>query len=552
MGVSTSLNLTDTQQANAQAAKVATTYNASATGINLAARNFGTGLAGQLTPSFGKSNTSAAFALASGIGNATAMSFGLTQQRFAPSEDSGLEAIAGNFGLGIATPIVSKIKIRALITSLGGDETMSGFIQQLPQIAAAAGTGFGEGAKNALGIATTAQIPPGKNRRQGSNENGTSVNVPEAVVSFAKGLSQSFLQGSDLTKLTLMGGTNLTSMFDLQTMLRPIAAGAGAGIGMGVAIGLKLKSSDESPSYSGNLTGQDQQTAMVAEGFYQNLFLNLLANSTALEQASQLFSSNAPQIFKGIDPAKAAEGFGRGTLEGVMTAMSSVGGLKNLISGDIPADAMESIPVLQPTTFNDTLNGSAVAFARGLMGEGTILIAEIVRNMTRSSQNTNSTSSVPVRHRRDTSNVDVGMLEYTQFPKIYGLTSRASTKTLSMRQTLANDTGLIFPAVDVSLAQMGAQKAIDALTCQGIGGLASAGLALMNSGESKSDKTQASAMLDPRVLQSLPDGPIELTSDGNHFQIIIKKASVEINGMKLLPFAVLTALHGKPDSYSSS
>jgi hypothetical protein len=62
--------------------------------------------------------------------------------------------------------------------------------------------------------------------------------------------------------------------------------------------------------------------------------------------------------------------------------MYSVGGIKNLISGNLPDTAYDGVPVLAPTSFNDTLNGSAVGFARGLTGKATILIAEIARNLT--------------------------------------------------------------------------------------------------------------------------------------------------------------------------
>lgn len=70
----------------------------------------------------------------------------------------------------------------------------------------------------------------------------------------------------------------------------------------------------------------------------------------------------------------------------------------------------------------------------------------------------------------------------------------------------------------------------------------------MNSGKANVnllDMAQGGVPLDPRVTQGLPDGPITLTSEGNNFQIVLRDASIEINGMRLVPFAVVTALHGK-------
>jgi hypothetical protein len=51
--------------------------------------------------------------------------------------------------------------------------------------------------------------------------------------------------------------------------------------------------------------------------------------------------------------------------------------------------------------------------------------------------------------------------------------------------------------------------------------------------------------LDPTVLQALPRGPINLSSDGNIFEVSIESQSLHINGIAFIPFAVITALHSK-------
>jgi hypothetical protein len=421
MGTTTALNLTDMQQANAIAMKIATAYNASATGANLAAQNLGSGLAGQITPSFDSTNISlglATYALASGIGNATAVGLGLSQEQFAPSKEMSIEGLAGNFGLGIARPIASKIDFQAVMKSLGESVSASKLMQQLPQIASAAGTGLGEGARNGLGLKATGPSSSGKQKRQLLNSTLDSMDISEAVGSFAKGLSQSFIQGSNLKNLNLTADTFFSNTIDLQSMLRPLAAGAGAGMGMGVAIGLNLKPADATPvlAISNNSTSEDEQKALAAEGFTQNLFSNFLKNSTALQQAQQYIANNTPQAFKDVDGAKAAEGIARGMVEGAMNAMSSVGGIKNLISGNIPKSAFDDVPVLAPTQFNDSLSGSAVGFARGLSGKATILIAEIARNFTQGSQNTTAAAPSGKRSIDDgTKEVGVGKILLSVF-----------------------------------------------------------------------------------------------------------------------------------------
>lgn len=409
IGASTGLNISDMTTAKAQAAKVATTFNASATGVNLAAQNIGNGLAGQLAPSLGQygmmniSFGSAAYALASGIGNATSRALKLTGQEFPPSNESTAEAVAGNLGLGLSTPIVSYIDFQAIMKNVAGSGIGATLMQQLPQIAAAAGNGLGLGAKNGLGLKQTGKAARSLKKRQAATDPLQGVDVPGAVSQFTEGFSQSLLTGVDIATLTT--SLNLTGsiggMVD-PSKLPALAAGAGSGIGMGLAIGFNFKSADATPliAQTGNLSGDNTQTAMVAETFAQNLVSNFLVNSSVLQSVGSALSSNQPQLLKNADVAKAAEGFARGTIEGVSTALSSVGGLQNLLSGNFSDGALMKVPVLDATKFNDSVNGSAVSFARGLMGEGTILIGDVLRKM---NQGANKTAPVASEKR----NLDV-------------------------------------------------------------------------------------------------------------------------------------------------
>lgn len=93
----------------------------------------------------------------------------------------------------------------------------------------------------------------------------------------------------------------------------------------------------------------------------------------------------------------------------------------------------------------------------------------------------------------------------------------------------------------------GGQAAIDMLTCQGIGGLASVALGAMTASKNKTSTKDmmSSVPLDPRVLAALPQGPVEFASEGNTFRIVLKDVEISINGLPLIPFGILTALHGK-------
>jgi hypothetical protein len=164
---------------------------------------------------------------------------------------------------------------------------------------------------------------------------------------------------------------------------------------------------------------------------------------------------------------------------------------------------------LSPTKFDDSLNGSVVSFARGLAGEGAILAADVFKRM---KQDASGTASQP-RHRRSANVRDVA-LSIRQAPE----------NTMSPLPDLA---------VNEASIMAGAQLAVDKLTCKGIGGAASVGLGIFSSGGGASLTMLAKSQvpLDPRVTQSLPEGPIEIKSGGNTFRIVLRDADIRINGL---------------------
>ncbi|XP_014554401.1 hypothetical protein COCVIDRAFT_39714 [Bipolaris victoriae FI3] len=549
MGTATGLNLTDAEEASAIANSIVTAYNLSATGINLAAQQLGNGLSRQLLPAVDKGNVPvglAAYALASGVGNATAVGLGLTKERFQPSQDSSIVGIAGNLGLGVAMPLVGKRDLKASITSWTNSSTASELIQRLPRFAAAAGIGLGKGMRNGFGLhKNNNNNNNNKNKNNGNNGDSRkqhkrqfqddsldSPKFPKAVRLFAKGLSQSFFEESDFSEVNAAMRAALFSSIDVPKMLGSIAAGAGAGIGTGIAVGLDIKTTNSTSTITGDISSEEVQTALAAESFTRNFFSNFLENSSAIQKAKKLITDSPPQAFKGFNAAKAAEGLGRGAIEGVMTAMSSCGGLKNLITGDFPVDAFGKVPALGPTQFDDSINGAAVGFARGLSGKATILIADVARNLTGGSQ---ASENAPMSEKRSIVDEDEGA-------------SVDKINPLSTRQAQSPDGAQIPLAIDSDTAQRGAQKIVDSLTCQGVGGIISAAMGFMSTSKSEVDMIetamgQVGVPLDPMVLRLLPQGPVVVTSGGNNFEINAQEKSLRINGQSTSLFITLTWLH---------
>ncbi|KAG9198595.1 hypothetical protein G6514_009771 [Epicoccum nigrum] len=534
VGASTGLNITDLQNAQAQASKVASSFNASATGINLAVQNLGNGLAGQIAPALGSSGLlggsigPAVFALASGIGNATAKALNLTNQAFGPTNGSGIESIAGNLGLGVTTPIVSNIDFQAVMNSAGGSGIADALKKQLPQIAAAAGNGLGEGVKNGLGLQQTSQTQRSLDRRQGSADPLQGIDLPATVNQFTKGLSQSLLTGVDVKSIA--SSLNLTgNIGDLGSTvdIRALAGGAGSGIGQGLAVGFGFKGTTEA-TLPALKDGGD--TAMAAETFTQNLVSNFLLNSTIVQSTGSALTDNLPQFLKDVDVAKAVEGFARGTIEGVASALSSIGGFQNLIDGNFSDNALGNVPTLPPSGFNDTLNGSAVSFARGFTGEGTILIGNVLKQMS------GKANKAETFTRRD---LEVAAGEAALGKK--QRRSQASHKAIRVRQAQDGAKSSSLLAINESALSGAGQFGIDTLTCQGVGGIASVFFGVTSD---KKDKTSLlSSPLDSQAVSSLPQGPVEIRSRGNTYRIVLSDAEISINGLLIKPFVALTALH---------
>lgn len=403
MGAETGLNLTDMEESQAIATRVAGSMGQEPTGINLVAQNLGSGLSGQLAPSLGNASSGvpigmAAFALAQGIGQGSASGLNLTQEKFAPTNSSDIMAITRNFGLGLAGPIAGSVDVNKLVAGAGGSQLMN----QLPQIAAAAGQGLGEGASKGFGLGLNPNatgMSPFRRRQAPADPN--QMDLPGTVGNFTLGLSQSFLQTSNLSLIfnaIAPGGVN----FNLDAVgLVSFASGAGKGIGEGFAVGLNLTAATNgtvtSPQTGG--TGINQTQEQVAEEFTKGLLAGFLQNGGATV-VGNAFASGAGGLTKNVDMAKAAEGAARGLVEGSVHALSQAGGFQKVLSGDFPMELAMNLSALPPSAFNDSINGSAVSFARGFSGEGVLLFAKLA--------NMNKNNSGPPPFKRSIDETGVG------------------------------------------------------------------------------------------------------------------------------------------------
>ncbi|KAF2196049.1 hypothetical protein GQ43DRAFT_436338 [Delitschia confertaspora ATCC 74209] len=510
MGTASGLNLTDQEGSKKLATKVATAYNTSASGLNTAIQNIGVGLASVIGPAAGHQIGNmgpVVYAFAQGIGNGTAYGFGLTKQQFRPSDDNGMIGMAGNLGLGISQPIASVITMQKLLQSSGINGT--NMMQQFRAIASAAGTGVGEGMSEGLGLA----------KSMSSNQNqhlidGNTTGVPAAAEEFSKGLTLSFLKSTNMTtfsKVIVPVGTNGDHLegFDLAKMLIPIASGAGKGIGDGAAIGLGLQEDLGMPTITANIN-TNESTEMVVSEFSKGLVAKFLANGTATKLI-QNFTASAGGATKKFKMTKVAEGFARGLIEGSVEGIFAAGGIQNVLKGNIPAGAMEKLPPMNGTNFDDSVGGASAAFGHGLAGEGVLLFGSMISG---------------------------GLKKGVKRGPGFG--------ELVAKQDAAVDSPDL--AIDATMLSELSQKGVGALTCQGLGGIASIliGLSYSKTISLLNLKKGKILSLSPSTLAALPKDPIILHSEGSTFDISLHTKAVKINGLHLISFSVITALHSKP------
>ncbi|KAL1846720.1 hypothetical protein Plec18170_009010 [Paecilomyces lecythidis] len=541
----------------------------------------------------------AVFSLAQGIGNGTSSGLGLSKRSFSPSSSSDIASLAGNVGLGISEPIVGSINLSKVLNSAVSSNGQQSLLAQLPGVLGGAGKGLGEGAAQGLGISKSTIQPsenppstssngsvdipgyselftrslsssflgsanlstitagagnlqgslvaqlPGvasalgtglgqgsaqglgliKNPAQITERDVSSINVPLVVQDFAQSLSSSFLSTANLSDLTSqIGGQNPLGNFSIDRVLQPAALGLGSGLGKGAAIGLGLNTA-QSTIDATESSNSSLDVEAITSDFAQGLSQSFLANGTLnnlMSQSGNLLGGST------INLGKVGEGLARGLVGGAADAVDSAGGLQNIIDGNGVIDVASNSSFGQSAiSFNDSVGGAAAGFGRGLGGEGVALLVALLHNSTGLSQ----TASV---QRRDNPHI---LLTRTMTQAI----NRGSGLTRTVHAKRAQTDG-IFSTINVTLVDSLLQKSSDALTCEGIGGLFGVLSGLMASKSLPGNTSATGDILNSSAL-GLPTTPVTIRNSGNEFNIDLQKITVSVNGLPVVKFAVLTALH---------
>ncbi|PQE28024.1 cytochrome b b6 petb protein [Rutstroemia sp. NJR-2017a WRK4] len=532
----------------------------SGTGIPLIAGNLGSGLTQALFSNVDMSKimgavspgqlSSAVVNAGKGLGEGAAQGLALPMSpaaaarklklRAMTNTTGGLNADAISFGFtkALSSSFLGSVDVQALANkAMSGSSNLTSMVG--PSLVSA-GSGFGSGAAQSLGLQNAAVAPV----------TDANAPAPEIAQNFAYQLTTSFLANGTLPALQkkLMSST---MMVNISAMLGPAAQGAGSGIGQGAAVGLGLQDPSSAQTPMGG------SVAMVARDFSYGLTSSFLANGTVANlqsKATALLGSNSTMgnmlDLKSISVSKAAEGLARGLVDGAGQSISNMGGFQRILNGEdknaIMAEA--ATPIFSSNGFDDTTGGVATSFGQGLGGEGINLVLQMFGKGTSSgsSSNTSSSSSsstmtMPLDSpaqsppSNNLSTPAIRARSHHALPILRRVPSVINTTLKDLNTTI--DLSGILTGVNVTSVDVLLQKGVDALTCKGVGGFSQIFAGLKANGSIKAANSSA-----PSKFQ-LPNATFTVTSEGNTFEINPAQGSIIVNGISQGRLTILIAAH---------
>ncbi|KAJ0162491.1 hypothetical protein CTA2_4470 [Colletotrichum tanaceti] len=455
---------------------------------------------------------------------------------------TGLNPAIRNLGIGLTASLLGSVDFTTL-----GDK----FSGQIQPIALSLATGLGNGTVAGLKLNPNATT---------NFEPVNDSSIPNVVGIFGFGLTKTVLSNVDTDQL--FGKINNTDTIRQVMRILPAAAsGFGKGLGQGATVGLGLQPDAAVPMQK--MPDGSIDFGGISHTFAKALTSSFLQNGTASELFNRVGKSVSSKVKAGggegggipstinlngqqIEVGKVAQGFARGLLQGAGDSIQSMGGVQSLFKGNatMPTGTMPDSKV----QFDDSLGGAASGFGMGIGGQGVLLAYGLVKNQygtpvpvaanapAAPAPGPAPTGGSPT-HRRD-----VELVARQDPPPI-----------VSVNTTDGFNLSIVINAQTVSMA---AQSGVNALTCQGIGGLGLIGLGLIRSKTIALDMITSNSNVTKVVKQVMPTGTIRIASDGHSYAIdagVIRDSlgnnilgaagGIEINGIKLPAWIAFLVIH---------
>ncbi|PQE31432.1 cytochrome b b6 petb protein [Rutstroemia sp. NJR-2017a WRK4] len=458
-----------------------------------------------------------------GTGLAMGVIAGMMNMSVPTTNATGFNLVAQNLGSGLTKTLVGSISVipntsdtssKAVMTNTTmsmtlGAGTINGAALALAQ-------GLGTGASNGL-----------KLTQASTNATFNTSGINGAAGNLGYGLTSTFLTNLNTSSLVAKAGgqINFADILSgkstlLGSSLNDIAAGAGTGLGSGVSLGLGLQNQAAMPVPPNGSAGAAQQfTSGLTSSFLQGGTLSKLATSLmgsggpaaalGLGGKSTDMNSSSSSVLSNLNIAAVAQGFAVGLLDGA----------GNTLAG-------QPTPPMQMLSFNDSVGGAATGFGLGLGSQGTKLVKQVLANPSVLANLTGTATKRDVLAERGI---------------IYGkdMIPASRVSIIQRRAAGANNTSLI-AALNATTLDPILQMGIDTIGCAGVGGLASIGLGLIETGT-----------IDPKPLTNMlkmnknikNNQTFVLTNNGNNYTINLAKMDIKINGVPIKNAIIALVLH---------
>jgi hypothetical protein len=524
---------------------------APASGIDSVAEGLGMGLTSSIVGSINVSSlfagatdpstiNTAVLSLAQGLGGGAAQGLQLKAPSNGTFNTSGLNGIAGNLGQGLSTSFLGGVDLSKVVSMVSGNVTLTG--AQTNEAVLSLAQGLGSGAVSALKLSSK---PADNSSFNTDGLNGIAGN-------FGQGLSVSALSNLSLTSLMTGSNSSLTSMFANLNLtsafsganLLAAANGLGSGLAEGAVVGLGFQQDSGVPDTTNGKAG----VGPIVQTFAKGLSESFLVNGTITKAISSVTSSTSGNStgsglgglsLSSLPIGKVAAGFAIGLVDGAQSSIENAGGIGGVLNLP-PSDTVGMMAMPTVSNFDDGIGGAATGFGTGLGSELTKGLLQAFGkpplNSTTDAASASSTSPDSLPSPNGTTVAAKRSLPVHMVGKRSSAVAGYKRQSQTPMQTSKLDLMMLNTTLDPII-----QGGINALGCQGVGGVVAIGLSLLQSGKislgSFGNLTSSFA--------SLTNQTYTIKEGGNTYTANLSTKDITLNGQPVVKAVVLIVLHGK-------